>query len=288
MNLHQALETKAKANANAKNFALAFSTMFFIFAGCAKSGSATSPSQTLPSTNPVPAQPVAGGTPTLPVPSVPNPSPATPLPTPAPAPSPAPVPTIVPHVVEFAPLWEAARGAEGRRWTLYTYDMLQTYGQSLIAGAGDMPNFCPSYQRLTDNQKINVWAYLISAVAKYESNFDPTSRYHESTMGNDGVTGQPVYSEGLLQLSYQDVQGYSFCNEFNWKLDQNLNPDDPSKTILDPFKNLKCGVRILNKIVARHGQIAFNSGHYWSTLQPKNQPEHNIEALVNRIPFCHL
>jgi hypothetical protein len=189
-------------------------------------------------------------------------------------------------VIEVAPLWEAKRPRDGLNWTLFSRDVVLTSGASLMAGTKDMANFCPSYSKLTTNQKANFWVYLISAVTKYESNFNPTSRYRESTMGIDPITKQRVYSEGLLQLSYQDVRGYPFCNEFNWNIDKNLSPTDPKKTILDPYKNLRCGIKILNKIVGKKGLIAFNSGHYWSTLQPRNSTERAIQALVNKIPFC--
>jgi hypothetical protein len=224
--------------------------------------------------------------------SSPSPSPVpTPTPTPTPAPVPAPTPTPAPapstgsHVVEYAPLWEAKRATDGRSWTLFAFDVVQNYGNNLLAGSDDMGNFCPNYSNLTSNQKLNFWVYLVSGVVKYESGFNPLSRYQESTMGTDPITGQPVWSEGLMQLSYQDTQGYPFC-EFNWSVDRNLSATDPKKTILDPYINLKCGIRILNKIVGNKHLIAFNSGHYWSTLKPQNSSEQNIQKLVNQIPFC--
>lgn len=188
--------------------------------------------------------------------------------------------------VEVAPLWEAGRKNDGRDWTLHSLDVVKTYGANLMAGAKDVRQFCPRYQFLSENQKANFWVYLVSAMVKYESNFNPLTRYRESTLGIDSVTKKPVYSEGLLQLSYQDQRPYPFCNEFKWSSDKYLSAKNPRKTILSPYKNLKCGIRILDRIVGRKKYISFNSGHYWAVLTPKNQARARIAALTNRISFC--
>lgn len=151
-----------------------------------------------------------------------------------------------------------------------------------------MDTFCPKYQSLDNNQRANVWAALFSGVAKYESAYSPTSRYQETTMGTDPITQQPVWSEGLLQLSYQDIQGFPFC-DFDWSKDKSLNPTDPNKTILDPYKNLYCGVGIMAKQITRKGLITVSSGAYWSTLKSggRYQQIAGISAIVKKIPFCN-
>lgn len=190
-----------------------------------------------------------------------------------------------PTVLQVPPLWEAARGEVSRAWTTLAANLIKSEGSNLIKGTSDMPSFCPTYNRLDENGKINVWVYLISAVVKYESAFNPVSRMREN-LGTDSVTHLPVYSEGLLQLSYQDARGYTFCNEFDWGRDRSLAGNDPRKTILDPIKNLRCGIRILNRIVGKHNAIAFNSGHYWSTLMPKHSAVHSIRSIVNSMALC--
>ncbi|MGZ3710606.1 MAG: hypothetical protein ACXVBE_02575 [Bdellovibrionota bacterium] len=191
-------------------------------------------------------------------------------------------------VAQVAALWEKPHPQTGPDWTSYAMGVVRDHGANLLVGTTDMASFCPAYSSLNQDQKISFWVYLVSAVTKYESGFDPTNRYKESTMGTDPVTKQPVYSEGLLQLSYQDQRNYSFCNEFDWNKDKLLAARDPKKTILDPYKNLKCGIQILNKIVGIHHAIAFGSGHYWSTLMTTSS--HNqlkgIKALTNQVLFC--
>jgi hypothetical protein len=187
-----------------------------------------------------------------------------------------------------APLWEAPRAAAGISWTRFASILVLTEAPALMKGTNDVQSFCPSYYRLTTDEKVNFWVYLISAVVKYESGFKPLSRMRETGLGSDSVTKLPVYSEGLLQLSYQDGRNYSFCNEFDWSKDRLLGAADPRKTILDPIKNLRCGIRILNKVVGRRNLIAFDSGHYWSTLMPKHSPVHSIQAMTRKISICNL
>ena len=190
------------------------------------------------------------------------------------------------YQVEAAPLWESVN-AGSRDWTLYAYGVVDTLGPALVAGSEDMNLFCPNYSNLTRNEKLNFWVYLASAVAKYESNENPLDRFKESTMGTDPVTGQPVWSEGLLQLSYQDELAYKFC-VFNWPADKKLGPTDPNKTILQPKTNLLCGLQILNLQVAKTGKIGTTTDVYWSTLKPGGTYSAipKIEKLTNAIPFC--
>jgi hypothetical protein len=187
-----------------------------------------------------------------------------------------------------AALWEKSHPVDGPNWTSYAYEVVRDLGPKLVAGTGDVAQFCPNYAALSGQQKISFWVYLVSAVTKFESGYDPTNRYKESTMGTDPVTKQPVYSEGLLQLSYQDSLNYSFCNEFDWSKDKLLSATNPQKTILDPYKNLKCGIQIMNKIMGSHKLIAFGSGHYWSVLKTSSSRNHvaEIKTLTNSILFC--
>lgn len=184
-------------------------------------------------------------------------------------------------------LWESAE-KNGLLWSSYAYQLVGGLpSNQMLNGSEDVSDFCPNYAALSSSQRVNFWAFLISAVAKYESGFNPLSRYEETTQGIDAITHLPVYSEGLLQLSYQDIQPYPFC-EFNWAIDRLLSPTDPNKSILDPFTNLSCGIQILGAQIERTGKIALSSGVYWSTLQLGGTyskiPE--IEAMTQAIPFC--
>jgi hypothetical protein len=183
-------------------------------------------------------------------------------------------------------VWEAASRSQAPSWSQFVFTLIAGDAKALLA-ASDWNQFCPNYANLSQQQKINAAGQLIAAMTKYESGFSPVSRYQESTMGTDPVTGLPVYSEGLLQLSYQDTQWAPFC-EFDWNHDQYLSATDPRKTILDPYKNLNCGIRILANQVQKKGRIILASGAYWSVLKSDsaNQKISEIEGIVRSLSFC--
>lgn len=194
----------------------------------------------------------------------------------------------LPNIPLVAALWERSHPQDGPKWSAFAYGVITSYGPALLKGTNDVNGFCPSYGTLSPEQKTSFWVYLVSAITKYESAFDPTSRMKEVGLGTDPITHQRVYSEGLLQLSYQDSLAHAFCNEFDWNKDKLLAGRDPKKTILDPYKNLSCGIRILNELAAKRHLISFSGGHYWSTLTPngKYSQANNIRNLTKQILFC--
>lgn len=158
-----------------------------------------------------------------------------------------------------------------------------------ILEASDWVEFCPKMGTLTLVDKQKVVIQLISAIAYFESGFKISDRMKEA-MGLDPVTKLPVYSEGLMQLSYQDTKNYmgklpnQYC-KFNWDLDKSLDPKDSKKTILDPKANLQCGLMILDYQVKKHKLIGYEKS-YWSTLRPnKKLPE--IKKIVREFPICN-
>lgn len=194
---------------------------------------------------------------------------------------------FLPDYKPFPLLWEQGR-PENIPWSHYLYSIIATDGSDLFnTDVQDVADFCPKYAQLTVDQRVNFWAFLFSAIARFESNYDPTDRFPETGMGTDPVTHQRVYSEGLLQMSYQDTLHYgSDCN-FDRLADQNLGVKDPKRSILDPYRNLKCGVHVLNKQIARYKKIEVTQGGYWSTIMPNHHNElTGIKAYTRKIPFC--
>jgi len=205
-----------------------------------------------------------------------------------PAPPQTPPPPQNPQSYEPL-LWDTAR-SEGSRWTRFTLDLIgNDLDQYLLPGTEDVTDFCPRYYSMSRDQKIHFWGLLISAMTKYESGFNPLSRMKETTLGTDSVTGLPVYSEGLLQLSYGDMNWAPYC-KFDWHADKKLSPTDPRKTILDPYRNLNCGLRIFSKQIVRTNLIAAPAGsNYWSVLIPKGKYTKlsKIQALTQTQRSCH-
>jgi hypothetical protein len=184
--------------------------------------------------------------------------------------------------------------AEGTNWSQTIYRVIQAEEPQLLLddGINDVEFFCPRYSALTKTQKLNFWGQLIAAIAYYESRWNPVARYVETSMGQDPVTQEPVVSEGLLQLSYQDVPNHNNICDFNWLKDKPLNkinPFDPRKTILNPAKNLRCGMRILAEQIRKKRAIAIDAGAYWAVLKV-NSSHQRIEAIADMtksLGFCN-
>jgi hypothetical protein len=134
--------------------------------------------------------------------------------------------------------------------------------------AQDIEIFCPTYRGLSDNERLNFWGQFFVALAKHESGWNPTSQYIEKSMAKpDPVTKKTVASEGLLQLSYQDQKNYPFDCGFNWEKDRGLSRKDPTKTILNPYLNLRCGIKIMTHQLKKHGRITLEKNVYWAVLR---------------------
>ena len=131
----------------------------------------------------------------------------------------------------------------------------------------DVRKFCPNFYRMTDTDKRVFWAYFFQALAGAEAGLEPTTNVRHPQMAKkDAVTKQPVHSEGLLQLTFEDERLYG-C-DFDWEHDRQLPAHSPDRTILQPENSLECGIKILyNQIINLHRPL-LTSHSYWSTLQP--------------------
>jgi hypothetical protein len=188
---------------------------------------------------------------------------------------PEPVEVIVdnPHPVpiESAPplSWEKGH-PERKPWS----DLTRTIAGQLLRDldkAKDVSRFCPKYASLGAFDRVNFWAELVSVMAYFESGWKPTTVFKEpAPLNNESI--------GLLQLSVSDAKNYPFCA-----------PIGSRAAIMDPLKNLDCGVRIMAKWVAKDGHITApdNSGvgRYWSVVREKRKlPE--VLAKLKGVSFC--
>lgn len=133
-------------------------------------------------------------------------------------------------------------------------------------------DFCPNYGAMNEAAKHQAWADILQSISLPESGWKPTLRYRETGLGIDSVTHLPVYSEGLLQLSYQDARNYpmaSVCQEISWAKDKSKSVSDPTRTILNPRINLVCGLQIMNRLITRYPKLGAREalGKYWSTMR---------------------
>ncbi len=155
---------------------------------------------------------------------------------------------------------------------------------------GDVRRYCPAFYQMSDTDKRAWWAYLFQAMASAEAGLNASTNVSHTDPAvavRDSVTGRTVHQEGLLQLNYEDSDRYG-C-DFDWKTDRHLPAHDMKKTILNPERNLACGIRILeHQIIEKHKPI-FTRTSYWSTLQPGTQSFSVFEKQMTNPPAaCEL
>jgi hypothetical protein len=112
-------------------------------------------------------------------------------------------------------------------------------------------------------------------------------------MGKDPVTGKQDVSEGLLQLSYQDESNYknrlpAGACDFDYESNSKYPVKDLRRSILNPEKNLGCGVAILAEQVARAKRIVVGRGAYWAVLKSNSRYSKikEIQAITGALKFC--
>ena len=129
----------------------------------------------------------------------------------------------------------------------------------------DAKDFCPR------GMSANNWVNLLAAMAKYESNFKPSTTYKENFKNSKG---EWVISTRLFQLSYESARGYGF--------------NTTTEGLKDPYLNIKIAVKILDKWVVQDKRIASSSPYkggsrYWSVLRPTGKLS-SVKATLK--PWC--
>ncbi len=129
--------------------------------------------------------------------------------------------------------------------------------------------YCPRFAQLGEADKRAFWAYTFQALAGAEAGLDPLANVHHldaAVNTTDEVTGRPSRQQGLLQLKYEDDQRYG-C-DFDWQHDKRLPIKDPGRTILQPERNLSCGIKIMENQIVGQGKPLVERRSYWATLKP--------------------
>jgi hypothetical protein len=144
-------------------------------------------------------------------------------------------------------LWQNRR--EGSRWDILVLGLIEDK-RSAFELAQDIDDFCPEYAAATSFQKETCWLRIVSAMARYESEFKPEATYREHT-GSISV--------GLLMMNPDH------CSEAN------------SIALLQKAdKNIKCALDRMALLVARDRYLSGPStsrgaAAYWSVLRPPYQ-----------------
>lgn len=179
---------------------------------------------------------------------------------------------------EVTPLWES-KISEGKEWTTHVDRELDRLGQTLLdVVPADRSVFCPKYSMMSYAQRKQYWAFMLSAMVRFESNFKTETSYTE---GFSDSNGKPVISRGLLQISIESGNAYG-CG---FKTTKDLH---------DPLQNLSCGIRILDRWVGRDGRIAGKvdgkwrgGARYWSVLRAGDKTSYkSILSWSQNLSFC--
>lgn len=221
-------------------------------AGCGKAPETGNPEQ---GGSPPPV--VDGGQPAQPEPApapepVPEPAPEpVPVPKPVPAPVPAPAPVPVPAPSPPPPVYTGpatiwSHLAAGQAWDAAVLGVVRA-NITKFEKARDRDAWCPGYSTATDAQRLTCWVRLVSALVKYESNFNQNAVFDEPGMSQDSI--------GLMMMSPGEC------------------PNAPTAAKLkNGVENLKCGTARMAMLIARDGYVTSpdnkkGAAAYWSVLR---------------------
>lgn len=129
--------------------------------------------------------------------------------------------------------------------------------------------YCPAFAQEPEADQRAFWAYTFQALAAAEAGLKPTADVHHTERAvavRDTVTHRASRQEGLLQLKYEDAQRYG-C-DFDFEADRRLPEKSAERTILQPQKNLACGMKIMENQIITQGKPLVVRSSYWATLQP--------------------
>lgn len=180
--------------------------------------------------------------------------------------------------------WDSS--PEATKWSSITIRAIETSGLDMVLmkNPDDATSFCPRFKNLTYEQRIQFYLMLISSMARYESGFRPHLKYKENFKDREG---RAIVSRGLLQLSLESAQGYGCDLE---------DADD----LHDPEKNLRCGVKVLNRWIASDQKIGsygvspttgetqhLGGNRYWAVLRKNKWGRDKIQAKTLALNFCN-
>lgn len=136
-------------------------------------------------------------------------------------------------------------------WTEFLYKEIDKNADHLINGKPpeDIQVFCPQYASLDRDERVVFWLKLASVLMSFESEYHPTKTY-DDTKNVPGAKG-PVISTGMMMMSHASVMPTPYqCTMIN------SNPEEGQKDLLDPKKNMACGIRIMNRWIKEDNVIA--------------------------------
>jgi hypothetical protein len=154
---------------------------------------------------------------------------------------------------------------EGEEWTESTLVAISTKDPLLSARVpADIETWCPGYADAPVEERRAFWAGLLSAVAKYESTWNPVA---------SGGGGRWI---GLMQISPRSAANYG-CEATS------------AGALKDGEANLECAVEIMSEQVAKDGLVAGGGnrgiGRDWAPLR-SSEKRAAMAAWTREQPYC--
>lgn len=154
---------------------------------------------------------------------------------------------------------------EAKDWTISTLAALQSHDQALAASVpSDIARWCPGYETASMQDRRAFWSGLMSAVARYESSWNPTAA---------GGGGRYV---GIMQISPRTAAHHD-CSA------------DTAAELKDGTQNLVCAARIVASGVAMDGVVAGpgnrGAGRDWMPFRDAEKRA-AMAAWTSAQPYC--
>jgi hypothetical protein len=154
---------------------------------------------------------------------------------------------------------------EGGAWTESTLVAVSTKDPLLSSRVpADIDTWCPGYVDAPVEERRAFWTGLLSAVAKYESTWNP---------GASGGGGRWI---GLMQISPRSAANYG-CEATS------------AGALKDGEANLECAVEIMSEQVAKDGLVAGGGnrgiGRDWAPLRSAEKRA-AMAAWTSKQPYC--
>lgn len=155
---------------------------------------------------------------------------------------------------------------EAADWTRATLAAVSGHDDVLAARVpADIAAWCPGYEKAGMMERRAFWAGLLSAVAKYESSWNPRA---------SGGGGRYI---GLLQISPRSAAHHG-CTATS------------AKALKDGTANLQCGVELLAHAVGQDGVVAGKgnrgAGRDWMPFR-KAKSRHEMQDWLKGQSYCH-
>lgn len=156
---------------------------------------------------------------------------------------------------------------EGRDWTRKTLSALAEHDPVLASAVpADVASWCPGYADASIDDRRAFWAGLMSAVARYESTWNPQA---------SGGGGRYI---GIMQISPVSAD-YHQCEA------------DTASELKDGSENLECAAQMMAKAVARDGLVVGGGnrgiGRDWMPFR-NAEKRAAMAAWTRAQPYCQV